>query len=138
MKALADNPVSLKEYLSNYSAKFSKDLDELWKEKDKDGNGWLDKEEGRLFLAAVAECIDQERKVLYDPNKFDEYFKKYDTDGDNFLSKSEMVVFIKKVFNKKNTPVAVPEKTKEEKLKAIAENPVTLKEYLKNYSAKFD
>lgn len=48
-----------------------------------------------------------------------------------------MTAFIKKVYSKKNTPIAIPEKTKEEKLKANAENQLPLKEYLAKYGGVF-
>lgn len=84
-------------------------------------------------MDCLVECIDISKKAFYDPSKFDEHFKQFDVDGDKFLSKSEMVVFIKQAFNKNNKPIELPEKTKEEKLKALADNPLTLKEYLKDY-----
>ena len=68
----------------------------------------------------VTLCIDQNRRAYYDPSKFDDYFKQFDTVGDNLLSKSEMTALIKKVYSKKNAPIAIPEKTKEDKLKANA------------------
>jgi Ca2+-binding EF-hand superfamily protein len=132
-KALADNPIGLKEHLKKYSATFSKDIDELWKAQDSDGNGFLTKDESKKFMESLVECIDAGKKAFYDPSKFDEHFKQFDLDNDSFLSKSEMAVFIKKAFNKNNPVMAVPEKTKEEKLKALADNPLSLKEYLKDY-----
>jgi hypothetical protein len=51
----------LKDYLKNYSVKFEKDLDDLWSEKDADGNGWLDKEETKTFMVELSQTIDQER-----------------------------------------------------------------------------
>ena len=44
---------SFKKYLGSYKAKFEKDLDELWDEKDVDGNGFLDETEAKEFVLEV-------------------------------------------------------------------------------------
>ena len=41
---------------------------------------------------------------MYDETKFDALFDRFDENHDRFLSKAEMAVFIKKVFNKNQTP----------------------------------
>lgn len=48
-----------------------------------------------------------------------------------------MVAFIKKVYSKKNTPIEIVEKTKEEKLKDNALNQLPLKEHLAQYGGVF-
>jgi len=53
MKKLADNEVTLKQYLGNYSASFSKDVDEMWEEHDVDKNGYLDRQEAREFVNEI-------------------------------------------------------------------------------------
>ena len=47
-------PVTLKEYLAGYKGTFSRDIDELWNTHDLDKNNYLDKEEARPFIAALA------------------------------------------------------------------------------------
>ena len=99
LKALAENPISLKEYLKDYKSVFSKDIDDLWKEQDKDSNGYLNKAEAKLYLEELTKIVDSEKGQYYHPDKFDEMFKKMDEDKNEMLSKSEMSVFIKKAYN---------------------------------------
>merc|ERR1711908_134235 len=92
--------MTLKQYLENYSASFSKDIDVLWDTHDIDRNGYLDRKEAKTYLDDIYKIIDKDRASNYDKAKFDEVFDKFDENGDNFLSKSEMSVLIKKVFKK--------------------------------------
>ena len=71
LKKLSENEVTLKQYLLNYSATFSRDLDEMWVEHDKDKNGYLDKSEARTFVAEVKKVISEERGKCYDEASFD-------------------------------------------------------------------
>ena len=50
---------------------FSRDLDEMWVEHDKDKNGYLDKSEARTFVAEVKKVISEERGEYYDEASFD-------------------------------------------------------------------
>ena len=46
----------MKEYLKemNMTAKFSKDVDLIWQQRDKDNNEFLDKREARLMINELA------------------------------------------------------------------------------------
>ena len=92
----------MKDHLAKYGGVFSKDLDEIWKEKDTDGNGYLNQEESRAFLEEATKVVDKEKGQYYFPANFDALFKKFDVDGDKILTKSEMSTFIKKAYSKKN------------------------------------
>jgi Ca2+-binding EF-hand superfamily protein len=100
LKANALNQLPLKEHLAKYSGVFSKDLDDMWKEKDSDGNGYLNQEEAKAFLEEATKVVDKEKGQYYFPANFDALFKKFDIDGDKILTKAEMAAFIKKAYRK--------------------------------------
>ena len=50
--------------------KFSKDLDDLWSQKDEDKNGWLDQNEAEEFVKEVSLVIEEERAKNFDLKKF--------------------------------------------------------------------
>lgn len=62
---LAKVETKLSKFLEGYSANFTKDIDELWTEQDKDKNGYLDKVEAKKFLDSIADCIDADRSKNY-------------------------------------------------------------------------
>lgn len=66
---LKKNGKSFKIYLKHYKVKFERDLDELWSEKDVDGNGWLDKEETKNFMVELSKSIDKNRSHNFDIEK---------------------------------------------------------------------
>jgi|TARA_B110000285_G_scaffold190430_1_gene217662 hypothetical protein len=51
----------LSEYLENYPASFSEDIDEMWTNFDVDKNGFLDREEAKEFVSKLSEIIDEDR-----------------------------------------------------------------------------
>jgi hypothetical protein len=57
-KELLKKQGPITEYLKNYKASFSKDLDKIWDELDNDKNGYLDKVESEKFIEEVAGAID--------------------------------------------------------------------------------
>ena len=61
----------MKQYLENYSATFSSDLDDLWTLNDVDKNGYLDRKEAKEFIAQIQKIISEDRASLYDSTKFD-------------------------------------------------------------------
>ena len=61
--ATGKNPVTLAEYLKNYPVEFTKDLDQLWREKDIDGNDWLDKEEAYEYVKELSMCIKERERA---------------------------------------------------------------------------
>lgn len=98
--ALQRNKSPLSRYLRNYDAQFSKSIDELWDKYDVDKNNWLDREEAKKFIEAVAGVIDPDRAKLYENEKFDTLFDRYDEDQNGYLSKGEAAQFIKISFSK--------------------------------------
>ena len=58
--------MTLKQYLENYSATFSSDLDDLWTSNDVDKNGYLDRQEAKEFIAQIQKIISEDRASLYD------------------------------------------------------------------------
>ena len=103
IEKLKSKSVSFKKYLGSYKVKFEKDLDELWAEKDFDGNGFLDETEAKEFVLEVSKIIEIERAQNFKVEKFPELFKKFDEDKNGVMTKGEMSQFIKIVF-KKQTP----------------------------------
>ncbi len=67
LEILAKNQNPLKSYLANYKASFSKDIDTLWDIHDRDGNGYLDREEARTYVQEISQCIDKDRAKNYKP-----------------------------------------------------------------------
>ena len=70
-------------------------VNDIWVEYDKDGNGFLDKEETKAFVRnTLAEMNDQQD---IEDKDFEETFKEFDKDGSGTIEKDEMASFIKKV-----------------------------------------
>ena len=68
-------------------------VDKIWREFDKDGNGYLDRDETRLFLQSTMKDLDGED--AYDEAKFDETYDAIDANGDGLMEKAEMAFFIR-------------------------------------------
>ena len=80
---------------STLDAVIAKCVNEIWAEYDKDGNGYLDKDETKAFVQnPLAEMNDNSSVEQGD---FEETFKEFDKDGSGTIEKDEMAAFIKKV-----------------------------------------
>ena len=73
-KAQLKESAPLSEYLKDYTATFSKDIDKLWDGIDTENHGYLDKLESGKFIDLIAGCIDDDRSYNYDKAKFEEMF----------------------------------------------------------------
>lgn len=83
---------------------FSRDIDTLWSELDVDKNNWLDRNEAKNFLEAISQCIQDDMKQHYSPERIELLFDEFDTDKNGYFSKSEMAVLIKKTFSPSKEP----------------------------------
>ena len=54
---LKKSKYTFNQYMRNSQLKFSKSLDDIWIEKDFDGNGYLDREEAKEFVIEVQKVI---------------------------------------------------------------------------------
>ena len=71
-------------------------IEMIWDEFDKDGNGYLDKDETKAFIIkSLAETQPDEPQI--DDATFEECFNIYDHDGTGKITKNEMTAFIKKI-----------------------------------------
>ena len=84
--------------MQKYPIDFSEDLDELWKKHDLDGNNWLDRLEAKDFMESLVNCIQEDKKVNYSPEKFESLFDQNNIDNNDYLTKAEMATLIKKIF----------------------------------------
>lgn len=113
--------IKLTDYLKNYSASFSRDLDQLWIEWDHDHNGWLDRDEAFSFVRVLSDCIDDLSRVqTFSRKSFDAIFDKFDEDNNGFLEKAEMAVLIKQVFKRPEWLTRGEEKQKVVKQKDLS------------------
>ena len=76
-------------------------VDNIWKKYDTDGNGVLDKEEVRQFVAdfvgsSGASGAKAEQQA---DDAFDEVFKAFDEDNSGSVDKEEVTAFIKKLLD---------------------------------------
>ena len=62
-------------YFKNYKTQFSKPIDEVWDQADSDKNGYLDKNEAKVFLDEIVKIIDKDRAQNYKKENFDELFE---------------------------------------------------------------
>ena len=71
-------------------------VDEIWKEYDRDQNGYLDKEECKKFILS---CVEEMKGVPAPAGDldFDECFASIDIDANGNISKGEMINLFKKV-----------------------------------------
>ena len=76
-------------------------LDDLWAKSDKDGNGYLEKQEAQDFLEQIqTNLILPDRSTNFKKSNFSELFNNFDEDKNGHLDKGEMATLIKKVFKK--------------------------------------
>ena len=68
-------------------------VQQIWNEYDADNNGWLDKNEMRLFVIDI--LYNQKLGKQYNEPDFEKVFQQFDTDGDGRISKIEMLNFLK-------------------------------------------
>ncbi|OQR82473.1 hypothetical protein ACHHYP_15961 [Achlya hypogyna] len=76
--------------MTDVQAAVEKCLNDIWSTFDTDNNGYLDREEARPFLQAMAEAMGS----AADPLAFDTCFDEFDKNHDNRLSRDEMRVFV--------------------------------------------
>ena len=86
---------------------FSKSLDDLWIEKDADGNGFLNIDEAKEFLLDIQKIIENDRAKNFDMQELPVLFEKFDEDNNGYLTKGQMAQLIKLVFNKTKDSVSI-------------------------------
>ena len=69
---------------------FSRSLDDLWIEKDDDGNGFLEIDEAKEFLLAIQKIIESDRAKNFDMQELPVLFEKFDEDNNGYLTKGQM------------------------------------------------
>lgn len=65
--SLQRNKKPLSYYLKKYNARFTKSIDGMWEEHDRDGNGYLDRDEAKTFLEELSKVISEDRAKFYNP-----------------------------------------------------------------------
>ena len=80
---------------SDLNAIINKNVDDIWDQYDKDGNGYLDKNEAKLLVLDSLKLMGENTQI--DQKEFDEVFKMFDKDGNGTIDKGEMASFIRKV-----------------------------------------
>ena len=70
-------------------------VNQIWAEYDKDGNGWLDRDEMKGFIKDI--LVECNLISNYNEKDFERVFSLFDDDGDGRISRSEMFQFIKKI-----------------------------------------
>lgn len=70
-------------------------VEDIWKNFDKDGNGFLDKHELRAFLQSVNTSLGDEAA---DEAKFEQTFNEIDSDSSNTITKEEMKNYLSKSY----------------------------------------
>jgi Ca2+-binding EF-hand superfamily protein len=70
-------------------------VEDIWKNFDKDGNGFLDKHELRAFLSSVNTNLGDDAA---NEEKFEQTFKEIDADSSNTITKEEMKAFLAKSY----------------------------------------
>ena len=118
-------------YLEAYAKHFTKDIDSIWTECDKNKCGILDKEETKKFLAEAKKCMSPERAANYDEASFDKLFNQFDEHKHCFIQKVDMAMFIKQVFKKSNAQLA------KEKAMTNPANKEKLSHFLGDYTENF-
>ena len=66
-------------------------IDKIWHKYDLDGNGYLDKDETKLF---IIDSIGEEN-LEYAEEVFNKVYDTFDADGSGLIDKEEMITFIK-------------------------------------------
>ena len=75
-----------------------KTVDAVWSQYDKDGNGFLDKEECKAFIKDSLHELGQDANgVDVLDEAYEAAFKEYDADGTGSISKGEMAAYLKKL-----------------------------------------
>ena len=74
----------------------NKQIDTIWAQYDKEGNGVLDKEEAKEFVSQTI-VGSRDRLSSFTDEDFEACFKLFDEDGSGTIEKNEMANFIKKV-----------------------------------------
>ncbi|EQC31991.1 hypothetical protein SDRG_10191 [Saprolegnia diclina VS20] len=67
-------------------------IEDIWHTFDQDQNGYLDRDETRAFIDAMAEAMNGTTRL-----DFDACFDEYDQNRDGRLSRDEMRVFVKQL-----------------------------------------
>ena len=80
---------------SDLNAIINKNVEDIWDQYDKDGNGYLDKNEAKLLVLDSLKLMGENTQI--DQKEFDEVFKMFDKDGNGTIDKGEMASFIRKV-----------------------------------------
>ena len=80
---------------SDLNAIINKNVEDIWDQYDKDGNGYLDKNEAKLLVLDSLKLMGESTQI--DQKEFDEVFKMFDKDGNGTIDKGEMASFIRKV-----------------------------------------
>lgn len=70
-------------------------VEDIWKNFDKDGNGFLDKNELRSFLQSVNTNLGDDAAS---EEKFEQTFKEIDSDSSNTITKEEMKNYLLKSY----------------------------------------
>ena len=73
----------------------NKCVNDIWAEYDKDGNGYLDKDETKKFVQDTLGNLGSGDE--FSQEAFDEVFSTFDKDNSGTIEKAEMVVFIKQL-----------------------------------------
>ena len=81
--------------MADIDAVIRKCVDDIWAEYDRDGNGYLDKEETQKFVKNTLREMSDDCEIGVE--EFEICFKEFDTDQNNFIEKDEMAFFIKKI-----------------------------------------
>ena len=80
---------------SQLNSVIEKCVNDIWQEYDKDGNGYLDKEETKAFVKNTLSEMNDNASI--EDQDFEDTFKEFDKDGSGTIEKDEMAAFIKKV-----------------------------------------
>lgn len=76
----------------------AKCVNDIWAEFDKDGNGFLDREETKAFVARTLGTLQGGvDNAEFNEEAYTETFNTFDVDQTGKISKNEMSAFIKKV-----------------------------------------
>ena len=70
-------------------------VNDIWAEYDKDGNGFLDKDETKAFVKNTLSEMNDSASI--EDQDFEDTFKEFDKDNSGTIEKDEMAAFIKKV-----------------------------------------
>ena len=84
--------------MANIDAVIKKCVEDIMREYDTDGNGYLDKNEAKTFVEkTLGEMQADSGSQGFSDDDFNACFNEFDKNGDGTIEKDELAQFIKKV-----------------------------------------